>query len=87
MSGEGLSAEAARAGCRGRGLGGVTVTRGELALLQRGLCTRLQSCCFAPTMGLRCLLGWEGLCPQGNCMPMGKEVLSHCKIGPQNSLG
>lgn len=84
MSGEGLPV---RAGCKGWGLGGVTVPRGGLALLWGGLCTRLQSRCFAPTTGPRRSPCWEGLCPQGSCMPMGEEVLSHCKTGPKNSLG
>ena len=37
MLGEGLPVEAARAGCRGRGLSGVTVPQGGLASLQGGV--------------------------------------------------
>lgn len=47
MLGEGLSVGV---GCRGQGLSGVTVPRGGLAPLQGGLCTRLQSGCFAPAV-------------------------------------
>lgn len=66
MLGEGLSVGV---GCRGQGLGGVTVPLGGLLPLQRCLCTRLQSRHFAPAAGLRRLPCWEELCPQGNCTP------------------
>lgn len=58
----------------------------QLALLQ-GLCASLQSYCFAPIGGLRGLLCWEGLHPQGNHVQIGKELLFHCKTSAKNSLG
>lgn len=62
--------------------GGVTVPCQGLTPLQGGVSA---PGCKAAALAPPCWPCWEGLCPQGSCMPMGVEALSYCKTGSRNS--
>lgn len=82
MSGEGLSVEAERAGCRGWGLGGVTVPREGLAPLQGSLCTRLQSPALGPLRGRGAHPAGKGRTPK---VIVGRWIRQLCPIAKQVS--